>query len=253
MRCIFCLERSDNATRTPHAFPQAIGKNEFILPRGAECDGCNAYVGDLENCLISQPYISLVLQLLRIPGSKGRPRVLIGNAGISDDGKSVVMPVADATIGNDGASARPIVHKNFDLDRFRRALHRVAFGMYAYSYGVEAALAHRFNAVRRYVRFNEPPTPWPFAQQGLPEFIESRVGAYFQPKGGALLVRLEICELDFAVDLLNSGALEREYVTVLSEPSLFVAASESAQLDRTALNRRRTVRLVMPLDGGSDI
>ncbi|MBN1567407.1 MAG: hypothetical protein JXA73_06145 [Acidobacteria bacterium] len=81
MRCIYCLEENDSIG-VHHAFPEGLGKNDSMLPKGSVCDKCNHYIGvHLDQNLIRYPIIAFNMQFIGTHGKRGRPRQLM--AGIS--------------------------------------------------------------------------------------------------------------------------------------------------------------------------
>lgn len=214
MRCIYCLECSDTARNIPHAFPESIARNEYVLPVGAECDPCNAYLGhELDNELVAHPIISLMLQFLELPGKKGKPRKMLGNVTLNLEERWIAVPTEEPRVvthadGSRSATARPLIDGRFNLWRFRRALHRVAFNAIALQHGVDHVLAPRFDAARRYIRFPARSESWPYVQAAnlLGPFPRETVISLFSTPNTEI-VAFSIVAAAFAVDLLNSGQL----------------------------------------------
>ena len=50
MACIYCLETGRPSRGRPHVVPEAVANNDLVLPRGAECDGCNAVESVAGSC-----------------------------------------------------------------------------------------------------------------------------------------------------------------------------------------------------------
>lgn len=222
-RCIYCLRGSSATVGYAHVFPEALVPEGPTLPLGAVCDHCNHYIGaNLETALIGHPLIAFPIQMVGLPGKKGKARKKLGifERGIESD-MVVTFPVARPSLSVDPNDDR-IARFSFsatpssvgEMDRLRRALHHIALNLWALNRGVESALEPRFNAVRHYVRRPRPRERWPFVQlvQQL-TFFENGVGARRVPFEGAELMRIRIFNTEFWVDLLNTGIFRRALVT----------------------------------------
>jgi hypothetical protein len=190
--------------------PEAVGKNDIVLPPGAECDSCNAYLGQLDNVLAKHPLVALGAQLLRVPGKKGRVRRVIGTVRQAEKERAIAIPVhAEECATRDGSTWRvtPLVDSQFDDFKFRRSLHHVGLNVIAYQRGIEVALESRFDPVRSYVREPKPSEKWGFGQLPLFNGISSEIRLLLVPDQGMVAIGMRLFAAAFYVDLLNSGAL----------------------------------------------
>lgn len=196
--------------------PEAILLGGPALPIGAVCDGCNHHFGsNLEAMLVRHHLIAIPLQMMAIPGKGGRPRAKLGlyERGVKE-GAAITFPVQkpipryDANGVRIGFSFTPKVDKRFDMNRFSRALHLIAFNAAALHRGLEAVLDAQFDDVRRYVRAPRRKERWPFIEicEQLERFVPG-VSVQGLELEGRDVVRLQIFNTCFYVDLLNSGCL----------------------------------------------
>ena len=165
--------------------------------------------------LVAHPVISLLVQFLELRGKTGKVRKRVGNVASDEVPRGITIPCAEPTIvtaadGTRTATAQPLIDSSFDLLRFRRALHHVAFNTLALRDGVERAHEAAFDPVRRYVRAPRRGESWPYAQyvdlsKGLAKdvtliLLRDPITEYV----GIILGRA----VAFAVDLMNAGRLQ---------------------------------------------
>jgi hypothetical protein len=193
--------------------PEALAQNKLTLPRGAECDACNAYAGNkLESNLIRYPDIALAIQLVGAPGKSGKSRADIGRVsreridpmqvklGLKGIGRINVEE--DGTVRMEG---RMQVDPSFDFLRFRRALHHIGLNTLAAERGANVALGSRYDRVRAYVKNPALNESWPYAQAPKPLERVIAVGVIEHPE--TEFVQIHIFNRLFLVDLLNTGDL----------------------------------------------
>lgn len=215
-RCIFCLGDSSSAKGLAHVVPEGLGRNDFVLPKGAVCDPCNQYLGhELDSVLVAHPIIALHVQFLGLHGKDGKPRAVLGNVARNVYPNALTIPCDEPVFSVDetGArtgTARALVPKNLSLTRFRRALYHVALNTIALQDGVERALDPVFNPARKYVR-----APGQKERRRYVQLINLTVGirrdcALVLPREpGAEIVAIALTGNSiFAVDLVDSGKLE---------------------------------------------
>lgn len=216
MRCIYCLERTTGAEGEAHVIPEAIMKNDGVLPRGSVCNSCNNYLGQLDVALCAHPLISLAIQSFGLPGKKGKARAKLGNVDRKVDPYGITIPCAEPEpIFDDagrriGFSVTPLFDKTFDFSKFRRALHHVGFNLTASLKGVHAMYASTYDQARNYVRFPKKGESWPFGQYvvSLEDIDKVMFGGLFQSEVDEY-VGLRLFQVAFFVDLMNSGGLKR--------------------------------------------
>lgn len=217
--CIYCLKESSASVSVPHAIPEAILKNDRVLPIGAVCDACNLYFGQsLEPVLIAHPLIALAIQTIGAPGKRGKSRVEIAKIlhQPADDPNALIrgpiVILGDRT-GDGGIRRVKLAIKpdsTFKMPAFRRALHYVGFNVMALENGVDYVLDKRWNAVRRYIRAPSKGMVRDFAQlipnpSEYPHIVN--VALFGGPNDG--LARLDIFGNHFVVDLLETGRIQR--------------------------------------------
>jgi hypothetical protein len=86
--CLFC-RRSDRAfVSREHPFPEALGNQEIVLPRGVVCDPCNhGVLSQLDQALVEFPPIATLRVMHDVETKSGAPPVARwGNAVLRVDG-----------------------------------------------------------------------------------------------------------------------------------------------------------------------
>ncbi len=113
--------------------------------------------------------------------------------------------------------------KDFNILTFRRALHHIAFNIFAADKSVHHALKPHLNPVRKYVRHPDAGEAWPFVQivEDLRE-IRPEVRGRIVPEGPGDTVLVRIFNCDFYVDLLNRGGLGTWAGKTFDDPSAYV-------------------------------
>lgn len=226
--------------------PEAIAKNDLVLPIGAVCDHCNQYLSELDTTLVSHPVASLIIQFLQLPGKRGRVRKLVGNVASDVHANGITIPCEEPsfTTASDGSTeARivPLLAPTFDLPRFRRALHHVGLNALALRDGVERALDGVYDGVRQYVRKPRIGENWPFVQR-----IDLAGGVARDVS--VLLLRTQHSEFPtlvlgkcavFGVDLRNTGTLAQVADTHFPEHTRFVDPEYAHRAQSRPTGRKR--------------
>lgn len=214
--CAYCDKNSTTSKSVAHVFPEGLYPRGPALKRGIVCDACNHYFGaKLESALLAHPLIALPLQLMGIPGKRGKARkkLSVYERDVVPDA-DVTFPIAAPKISYDRFGVRtftfqPLVDKNFNMDCFRRALYHIGFNLVVANRGLEAARDARYAPLRNYVRRPRSGERWPFLQiitTSFEVFVPS-VGAKAIDLSGRDLLVLTIFNTNFVIDLLNSGCL----------------------------------------------
>jgi hypothetical protein len=226
--CIYCRSDGSAARGLPHVFPEAVVQNEMVLPRGVICDPCNFYLRKLDEALARHPAVAYAVQQLGLPGKRGKPRDRVANIDRDHEDASFAVDIGPLEIerhedGNPIVVVKPMLDVEFDLLRFRRALHLVAFNYLAREHGAALALEDKFDEVRRYVRRPHPRQAWPFVVRYRPGSVirEIRLGLYVPDEFG-LVAMIGMFNHDFYVDLLNTGNLGHWILAAEIEPAEFV-------------------------------
>jgi hypothetical protein len=234
MVCIYCKGDSSSSRGVPHVLPEALSKNELKLPRGVECDGCNQYAGRrLESNLIRYPQVAFAIQFLGAPGKRGVTRQQIGGIRRERvDSNSVRVSLKlkgqPTVTANDKLriESRIVPERQFNPLAFRRVLHHAGLNLVAALNGVDSALEPKYDAVREYVRNPKPANAsWAYGQiDGKGNDIPRLIGCGFADFEDTELARLQVFQIQFFIDLLNTGALEAAMKTI---GGVYVAPEDS--------------------------
>ena len=214
MRCIYCLDTTNGREGEAHIFPESLMANEEVLPRGAVCDGCNNYLSDLDKTLATHPLISLAIQFRALPGKRKKARAKVGNVDRKVYPYGITIPcmepqpILDANGKRTGYKVTPLYDRSFDLWKFRRALHHVAFNLVAAMRGIERVYESKFDRARRYVREAQRTDNWPYGQYviSLEHIDPVMLGGLFESDVDEF-VGLRLFQVTFFVDLLTENRL----------------------------------------------
>jgi hypothetical protein len=225
MRCIYCGQPSDSSVSVPHAFPEALYRGGPAFPVGVICDKCNHYLGkELETMLVQHPVLSMQLQSYGLPGKKGVRKKLGIVERLIEDRSKVRFPIRKPIprYNKDGIrigfSVSPIWNPNFDMDRFSRGLHMLAFNMAILKQGIETAFELRYDRVRNYVRRPHKGERWPFLQVirphndiVMPPLVSGK------NVDDAEIVQVDQFNLTCMVDLQNTGMVSKDRMKIEGE------------------------------------
>jgi hypothetical protein len=227
-RCIYCCKASDSSKNIPHAYPEALFRRGPVFPIGTICDKCNQYLGnELETMLVQHPLISAQIQSYGLPGKKG-VRKKLGVFERPQAERPVLRflcqepaPRFDERGIRIGFSVTPVWNPNFDMDRFSRGLHMIAFNLAVANRGIETAFGQQYDAVRKYIRQPKRGERWPFLQvigPNKPVKLVPEVRPIGPESGGgeADFVMIEQFNFAWCVDLSNSGLLRSGGIEVTS-------------------------------------
>jgi hypothetical protein len=221
--CIYCKRPTSETEDRAHVFPEALAQNDLLLPAGAACGGCNRYLGhELDAALLHHPVIAFCIQFLGVPGKRGKPRMRIGRV-TRDHGGAVFIDIEKPTRVAGSVNVMIGPDRHFNILRFRRGLHHIAFNLLALERGAHHALQSYLDPARQYVRRPLAGQAWPFVQ--IVENIDSIrpvVQGRLVPEALGETVCLRIFNCDFYVDLSNSGDLEEWARGRFDDPSSFV-------------------------------
>lgn len=208
--CIYCGVETTGAEGLAHVYPEGIIRNQHVLPRGLVCDACNQYLGhELDGMLLEYPVISIAVQFCALPGKRRKPRKLLGGIqlAITSAGKSDLRMSTDDVDVQRTAERKHIVDwavkptRAFDLGRFRRALHHIAFNAFAQMAGASAALRGEFDRIRAYVRAPDRHETWSFAERAVALDTTPKFGVHWLVEGGQIFALIEVGLTTFAVGL----------------------------------------------------
>lgn len=227
--------------------------NEDVLPPGSVCDACNNYLSDLDKTLATHPLIALAIQFHALPGKAGKPRALVGNVDRKVYPYGITIPcmepepILDARGKRTGYRVTPLYDRSFDLWKFRRALHHVAFNVVAAMRGVDRVLEPKFDRARRYIRAAQRNENWPFGQYvvSLEQIDKTMLGGLFESDVDEF-VGLRLFQMAFFVDLLTEGRLG-EFLSTQQPPGTQLIDAD-AKLPTQPQPGKRRYRFTIVLD-----
>ncbi|HKQ06220.1 MAG TPA: HNH endonuclease [Blastocatellia bacterium] len=163
-RCIFCLTTSGDFSTEEHIFPESLGNDELILPKGMVCKNCNNNVlSPLDQALVEFPPIGM-LRVYYLPYTKkGKlPKTEFGDVTIEKThprhikwtAKEGANPFTEETELEDGRfkfSFHLESKKAAEYTALQRALYKISLGMAAFDKGQEYACNSRFDAARAFI------------------------------------------------------------------------------------------------------
>lgn len=200
-RCIYCLTTSGDFTAEEHIFPEALGNDELILPKGMVCKSCNNNVfSPLENALVEYPPIAM-LRVYYVPHTKkGKlPKAEFGDVTIEKTkphhikwtAKEGANPFTKETELEDGwfeFNFHLETKKVPDYTAIHRALYKIALGMVALEKGQDYACSSRFETAREFISGKKTDAPnevlycknvQPNAQGGVISYVDLPEGTAF--------------------------------------------------------------------------
>jgi hypothetical protein len=215
---MYCGRVTTGSEGRAHAVPEVLLQNDLLLPPGAECDPCNNYLRKLDDALVLHPMIGLAVQKLGLPGKRGKPRQRL--SGIerepTDDPEALIRGdgvVYSEEVTEDGKTrivASFQVDPGFDMLKFRRALHRLAFNALARRDGLGAALDAKWDRLRDYLRRPTPKQSRPFAQLTPdPGWMPPNITVTPVERGAREVWLIHIFGAIFVVELTESETFEQ--------------------------------------------
>lgn len=163
-KCIYCLTISATFTSEEHVFPESLGNDELVLPKGYVCDKCNNEVlAQLDNALLKfEPVAMLQVQFVPYTKDGKLPKANFQNLSMERTSpRNVTVKAKDKTgrpknkkhLGDGWYSFTvEMKGKRFSPKLLGRALYKIALGMVALSQGHEQACSPKFDAVRNFIR-----------------------------------------------------------------------------------------------------
>lgn len=214
--CIYCQNDSSSSVSTPHIVPEAFISNDTTLAVGVECDECNSYASQLENAFIHHNRIWIPIMAMQVPGKSGKIREKLGFYRKGKEKGKIIFTFRKEWI-NDDDNGRHIQSPNpseFDELKFRRCLGHITLNYIAWKLGWAVALEPRFDRLRRFVRYGNRYSMWPYGQVSFEDIkFRKKLSLGLVDCSPGLFVRLESYIDDFYVDPLNEGGLE-DWVTM---------------------------------------
>lgn len=161
--CIYCLTKTGKFTSEEHIFPESLGNDEFVLPKGYVCDKCNNEVlARLDNTLLKFPPIAMLqVQFVHYTKDGKLPSANLQNASMKRTSpRNVTIIAKDKTarmknkkeLGNGWISfTLNFTGGKFNPKLLGRSLYKIALGMVAYSQSRDKACDAKYNLAREYI------------------------------------------------------------------------------------------------------
>jgi hypothetical protein len=190
----YVLTISGDFTTEEHIFPESMGNDELVLPKGFVCKKCNNEVlSRLDSALIDFPPIALG-RVLHVDSTKAGklPKAEFGNATIEKLKPHHIRwtPKGDAKVFTEETQLEDgWFHFKFNLETRKsyngtaiaRALYKIALGLLAFDFGHDFVCNDKYNAARAFIlnQTQEPPNKLLYCKNGVNTP---------PPKGGGILV-----------------------------------------------------------------
>jgi hypothetical protein len=162
-QCVYCLTTTATFTSEEHVFPESLGNDKLVLPKGYVCDKCNnGILAWLDSAFLKFGPVAM-LQVQFVPYTKegklpkanfqnlSMERTRPTNIAIKPKDKTG-QPKNKKHLG-DGWYSFSIEMKGkvFDPKLLGRALYKIALGTVALSQGQEQACSPKFDAARDFI------------------------------------------------------------------------------------------------------
>ncbi|MEW5872444.1 MAG: HNH endonuclease [Chloroflexota bacterium] len=162
-QCIYCLTKIAVFSSEEHIFPESLGNDELILPKGYVCDKCNnGILARLDNALIKFEPVGM-LQVQFVPYTKeGKlPKANFQNITMERTSPTNIhIKAKDKTgqiknkkhLGDDWYSfSIQMKGKKFNPIMISRSLYKIALGIVALSQGHEQACNQKYDLARDFI------------------------------------------------------------------------------------------------------
>ncbi len=162
-KCIYCLKSDNTFQSEEHIFPEGLGNDEAVLPKGCVCDRCNnETLSGLDSYLMEfEPIAFLQVQYVSYTKSGKLPKANFHNMTIEQTQPRHIKITAKDKSGwmsnkqelGDGWVTWNMNFKGKPVNPIRlgRSLYKIALGFVALNQGVEVALSPRFDLARDYI------------------------------------------------------------------------------------------------------
>jgi len=165
-KCIYCLSTTKNFKSEEHVFPESLGNDDLVLPKGYVCDKCNnGVLSQLDSALMKfEPIAFLQVQFVRHTKDGSFPKANFQNMTMERTSPTHIKIVPkDKTekiknkipLGDGWYSfsldmrGKPVTKKSIKL--LGRALFKIALGTVALSQGREQASDSRYDKARKFI------------------------------------------------------------------------------------------------------
>ena len=162
--CIFCKQSDGRFKSEEHIFPESLGNETLILPRGIVCDRCNNTVlARVDEALLDSPPISFLRVLFAPHNKEGKlPQGTFKNATIkkelpthlkieSLDEKEPAVHERRDDAGNVIGFTLTLTDHALSESNLGRGLYKIALELVAYNFGADYVLRNTFDAARSFV------------------------------------------------------------------------------------------------------
>lgn len=195
-RCIFCLETNSTFDSEEHIFPESLGNDELVLPKGYVCLRCNNDIlSDLDDFLINfDPIAFLRVQFVPYTKAGKLPKANFQNMALHRTGpRNITMTAKDKTaeikktedLGNDwykySFQMKGRKMKTGWQKTLGRSLYKIALGTLALSRGIDVASDKRYDPARSFIR----------GEQGFPNNLLMRMEIIPHPQIGVAHMSLD--------------------------------------------------------------
>lgn len=162
-KCIYCLSSDNNFQSEEHIFPESLGNDEAVLPKGCVCDSCNnGVLSELDSYLIDfEPIALLQVQFVPYTKSGKLPKANFQNMTVEKTHPRHIKITAKDKSGEmrnkkelgDGwfSWSMDFRGKQPNPVRLGRSLYKIGLGFVAFDQGLDVALSTRFDLVRDYI------------------------------------------------------------------------------------------------------
>jgi hypothetical protein len=162
-KCIYCLSSDNTFQSEEHIFPEGLGNDDAVLPKGYVCDKCNnGILSSLDSYLLKFEPIAL-LQVQYVPYTKSGklPKANFQNMTVEKTRPSHIRITAKDKSGRmlnkkelgDGWVSWSMNFRGKQVDPIRlgRSLYKIGLGFVALNQGLDTAFTSRFDAARDYI------------------------------------------------------------------------------------------------------
>ena len=160
-RCIYCLSVSGKFTSEEHIFPESLGNDELVLPKGFVCDVCNNQtLSKLDSTLTNFAPIAQLRVIYVSYTKKGKlPIAYIGDTTIKktrpghiqfQSQSEIVTQIEEQVNGRTKVSFQ-LTGGKFEPRLIARAFYKIALGLVALEHGKEYACNSKFDRARGFI------------------------------------------------------------------------------------------------------
>lgn len=230
-QCIYCLTTTASFTSEEHIFPESLGNDELILPKGFVCDKCNNEVlAGLDNVLLKfEPIAMLQVQFVPYKKDGNLPAANFQNFSMKRTGpKNITIEAKDKTarIRNKKVLEDGKVSFSFKMRGSKfyptpigRALYKIALGMVAFSQGHEKACDPKYNLARGFILGGKEFPNNLIMQTNFKTHPQVRITYQDPPEGTPFII--DIFGLIFLINLESAPVIHLDEVINQTQFSLY--------------------------------